>query len=96
MILSRSRVQKLIAEKQISINGYICKNKKIVLKQGDQVIVNIPVPISSELIAQDIPLDILYEDQYLIIINKPTNLVVHPAPGHPHGTLVNALFSPLS
>jgi 23S rRNA pseudouridine1911/1915/1917 synthase len=91
--ISRSRIQKLIAEEQISINGCICKNKKTLLKQGDRVIVKIPAPVSSELIAQDIPLDILYEDQYLIIINKPANLVVHPAPGHSHGTLVNALLA---
>lgn len=91
--ISRSRVQKLITEEQILINGCICTNKKIILKLGDEVIVNIPSPISSQLIAEDIPLDILYEDEYLIIINKPANLVVHPAPGHPQGTLVNALLA---
>jgi 23S rRNA pseudouridine1911/1915/1917 synthase len=91
--ISRSRVQKLINEEQILVNGKICTNKKTLLKLGDEVIINIPVPTSSELIAEDIPLDILYEDEFLIIINKPANLVVHPAPGHSQGTLVNALLA---
>ena len=91
--ISRSRVQKLISEEQIFVNGEVCTNKKTPLKLGDEVIINIPVPVSSELVPENIPLDILYEDEFLIIINKPANLVVHPAPGHPQGTLVNALLA---
>ncbi len=91
--ISRTRIQKLISENQILVNKSVCKNKKIILKQGDEIVVNIPPPVSSELIAQDIPLDILYEDEYLLVINKSANLVVHPAPGHYQGTLVNALLA---
>ena len=91
--ISRSRGQKLIAEQQVLINGDVCVNKKTILRKDDEVIVNIPPVVSSQLIPQDIPLDILYEDEYLLIINKQANLVVHPAPGHPQNTLVNALLA---
>ncbi len=91
--ISRSRLQKLISEGNVLVNNQICESKKTVLKRGDEVIVRIPPPVSSHLIPQAIPLDILYEDEYLLIINKPKNFVVHPAPGHSQGTLVNALLS---
>ncbi|MGY6530813.1 MAG: RluA family pseudouridine synthase [Cyanobacterium sp.] len=91
--LSRSRVQKLIEDGQVYLNDSICTQKKEVLKRGDKIHVHIPSPVPSHIEPQEIPLDILYEDEFLIIINKPANFVVHPAPGHSQGTLVNALLA---
>lgn len=90
--ISRSRIQKLIESGHITLNGKVCNSKKISLVNGDHLEVTIPTPTKLDLIAENIPLDILYEDEELIIINKPPGLVVHPAPGHPNGTLVNALL----
>jgi len=89
-ILSRSQIKRLFEEGQIS------SNSKIELKKlppvGSIVTVNIPTPIDTTILAQDIPLEILFEDEYLIVINKPAGLVVHPAPGNYSGTLVNAIL----
>lgn len=90
--ISRSRIQKLIEEGQVTVNDKICNRKKISLVSGDRIQVTIPTPQKLDLQPENIPLDILYEDDYLIIINKPADLVVHPAPGHFQGTLVNALL----
>ncbi|QUS61990.1 RluA family pseudouridine synthase [Synechocystis sp. PCC 7339] len=91
--LSRARCQKLIESGQVWCNGVICQNKKQILKMGDRLSVNIPELVPLDLVPQTIPLDILYEDDQLIIINKPAGLVVHPGPGHPDGTVVNALLA---
>jgi 23S rRNA pseudouridine1911/1915/1917 synthase len=91
--LSRSRLQSLIEKGHVTINDQICQSKKEIVKKGDRVSVTIPDAEPLDLKPEEIPLDILYEDQYLIIINKPAGLVVHPAPGHHHGTLVNALLA---
>lgn len=91
--LSRSRLQKLIEQGFLQLNGKICQDKKVKLKQGDRLHLTIPPVEPLTLEAEAIPLDILYEDEAIIIINKPAGLVVHPAPGHPQGTLVNALLS---
>jgi len=90
---SRSRLQSLIEKGHVTINDQICQSKKEIVKKGDRVSLTIPDAEPLDLKPEDIPLDILYEDQYLIIINKPAGLVVHPAPGHHHGTLVNALLA---
>ena len=90
--ISRSRIQKLIADGHVTVNGKTCSSKKISLVNCDRVQVTIPTPQKLDLQPENIPLDILYEDEHLIIINKPSGLVVHPAPGHPSGTLVNALL----
>ncbi|MDJ0845130.1 RluA family pseudouridine synthase [Crocosphaera sp.] len=90
--ISRSHLQKLIEQGNITLNNKVCTNKKIKVKIGDHVQINIPEPQPLELEPEPIPLDILYEDEQLIIINKPANLVVHPAPGHPTGTLVHGLL----
>ena len=90
--ISRSRIQKLIIEGKVLVNGKTCKSKKIALVNCDRVEVTIPHPHKLDLQPENIHLDILYEDEHLIIINKAAGLVVHPAPGHPHGTLVNALL----
>ncbi len=91
--LSRSRVQQLIEQSKVQVNGKVCTLKKAMVKNGDRITLEIPPPEVMELLPQDIPLDILYEDEHLIILNKPAGLVVHPAPGHPDGTLVNALLA---
>lgn len=91
--LSRSRLQKIIESGQVTLNQEICTQKKTILKSGDVINIDIPPPVTSSVIAQSIPLDVLYEDEYLIIINKPANFVVHPSAGHEDGTLVNALLA---
>lgn len=91
--LSRSRLQQLIEQGNVQINGIPCTSKKIIVQAGDLLSVEIPDVQPLDLKAEDIPLDILYEDDSLLILNKPAGLVVHPAPGHPDGTLVNALLA---
>ncbi|MEL7508300.1 MAG: RluA family pseudouridine synthase [Cyanobacteria bacterium J06554_1] len=91
--LSRNRVQKLIEQGALTLNDAPCTNKKITVNQGDWLQLTIPAVEPFELIAQAIPLDILYEDEYLVVVNKPAGMVVHPAPGHPNGTLVNAILA---
>jgi 23S rRNA pseudouridine1911/1915/1917 synthase len=91
--LSRSRIQQLIEQGNVQLNDQVCTSKKINVKVGDRITLDIPEVQPLELQAEDIPLDILYEDDQLLILNKPAGLVVHPAPGHPDGTLVNALLA---
>ena len=91
--LSRSRIQVLIDEGYVTVNDVICNNKKDLIKAGDRIQLVTPSATPLDLIAQEIPLDILYEDEHLIVINKPAGLVVHPAAGHSDGTLVNALLA---
>ncbi len=91
--LSRSRIQQLIEQGHVQINDQVCISKKIHLKTGDRITLEIPAIQPLQIQAADIPLDILYEDDELIILNKPAGLVVHPAPGHPDGTLVNAILA---
>jgi 23S rRNA pseudouridine1911/1915/1917 synthase len=91
--LSRSRIQKLIEQKQVWVNGQVCTSKKAMVKQGDRLSLTIPEAQPLDLQPEDIPLEILYEDEHLLILNKPSGLVVHPAPGHEAGTLVNALLA---
>ncbi|MBD2385876.1 RluA family pseudouridine synthase [Cylindrospermum sp. FACHB-282] len=91
--ISRSRIQQLIEQGNVQLNDKVCTSKKINLKIGDRITLEIPEVQPLKLQAEDIPLDILYEDDQLIILNKPAGLVVHPAPGHPDGTLVNALLA---
>ncbi|HPZ00390.1 MAG TPA: RluA family pseudouridine synthase, partial [Clostridiales bacterium] len=89
--LTRSGVQRLLKENLISVNGKpVEKNYK--LKEGDLLQVTVPVPKALEAEAQDIPLSVVYEDADLLVVNKPKGMVVHPAPGNPDGTLVNALL----
>lgn len=91
--LSRSRLQQLIEQGKVQVNGTACTSKKAIVQPGDVLTVEIPDVQPLELEPEDIPLDILYEDNCLLIVNKPAGLVVHPAPGHPDGTLVNALLA---
>ena len=88
---TRSAVQKLMDQGKVLVNGKAGrKNDKV--KPGDSIQVEIPEPEPLELLPQDIPLDIVYEDEHLLVVNKPKGMVVHPAPGNPDGTLVNALL----
>lgn len=91
--LSRSRLQKLIEQGHVQVNGEVCTSKKLEVKLGDRIQINIPAAQPLELQAENIPLDILYEDDSLLILNKPAGLVVHPSAGHEAGTMVNALLA---
>ncbi|HLT23232.1 MAG TPA: RluA family pseudouridine synthase [Bacteriovoracaceae bacterium] len=87
---SRSTIKRLFEDDQISSEINLSLNKMPPV--GTVIEIEVPPPLPTNLIAEDIPLEILYEDQHLIIINKPAGLVVHPAPGHYTGTLVNAIL----
>ncbi len=89
--LTRSQAARLIAEGRIRVNGKPAA-KSARLSGGETVTVDVPQLRETALPPQDIPLDVVYEDDDVIVVNKPTGLVVHPAPGHPDGTLVNALL----
>ncbi len=90
--LSRNRVQQLIEQGAVLVNGRVCDRKKELVGAGDRITLTIPEAVPYELTPENIPLDILYEDNQLLIINKPAGMVVHPAPGHATGTLVHALL----
>ena len=89
--LTRSQAARLIAEGRVRVNGKPAV-KSARLSGGETVTVDVPQLRETALPPQDIPLDVVYEDDDVIVVNKPTGLVVHPAPGHPDGTLVNALL----
>ena len=89
--LSRSALQALVAEGHVQCNGKAVA-KSLKLKAGDTVLLEIPDAKPIEAVPQDIPLDIVYEDSHLLVVNKPKGMVVHPAPGNPDGTMVNALL----
>jgi 23S rRNA pseudouridine1911/1915/1917 synthase len=91
--LSRSRIQKLIESGNVTLNAQTCTNKNTKLSTGDRLKIIIPPATQLDLTPEAIPLDILYEDEDLIVIDKPAGMVVHPAPGHPTGTLVHALLA---
>lgn len=89
--LSRSAVAKLIESGSVCVNGrQVSKSYKVV--EGDIIGVHIPDPVDADILPENIPLEIVYEDQYLLVVNKPQGMVVHPAPGNYSGTLVNALL----
>ena len=90
---SRSRLQALIRTGNVRLNGKLVADPGHRLKPGDAVDIAVPPPEPAAPEAQDIPLAVLYEDAHLIVIDKPKGLTVHPAPGHPSGTLVNALIA---
>lgn len=90
--LTRATVQRLLEEKNILVNG-VQKKSSYKVKDDDVIEVNIPEVKETKLEAQDIPVDIIYEDSDIIVVNKPKGLVVHPANGNPDGTLVNAIMN---
>lgn len=89
---SRSRIKGLIEAGFITVNGKVAEKAGGKLDGGDRVVVTIPPPVPAIPEPEDLPLDIIFEDEDIIVINKPAGLVVHPAPGHHTGTLVNALL----
>ena len=89
--LTRSAAQRLLEEGSVTLNGKTLK-KNYKTTPGDVLEVVLPDPEPVDVVPQDIPLDVVYEDSDVIVINKPVGMVVHPAPGHPDGTLVNALM----
>jgi len=89
--LTRSAAQRLLTDGQVTLNGKpVKKNYKV--SAGDCFLVEIPEAVEVPLVPQNIPLDIVFEDDDVVVVNKPRGMVVHPAPGHPDGTLVNALL----
>ncbi len=88
---SRNSIQKLIEEGLVLVNGNACR-ASYKLQEKDRIFVSVPDAVLTELRPERIPLDILYEDDQLLIVNKPKGMVVHPAPGHSTGTLVNAIM----
>ncbi|MEM9215394.1 MAG: RluA family pseudouridine synthase [Cyanobacteria bacterium P01_F01_bin.150] len=90
--MSRSRIQKLIEQGCVTINDVVCRAKKKGVMPGDRILLTVPDVQPLDLVPQDLPLDILYEDDHMIVVNKAAGMVVHPAPGHDSGTLVNALL----
>lgn len=91
--ISRSRFQSLIAEGRVAVEGRVVDESRHKLKPGEKVAVDIPEAAPPEPKAETIPLDVVYEDNDVIVIDKPAGLVVHPAAGHETGTLVNALIA---
>lgn len=88
---SRSHLQKWIEDGNVKVNGQVVK-PKYKLAVGDQVVITPEAPQKIDLAPENIPLDIVYEDDDVVVVNKPQGMVVHPAPGHPNHTLVNALL----
>ncbi|HXF86036.1 MAG TPA: RluA family pseudouridine synthase [Anaerolineales bacterium] len=89
---SRSRIQGLIADGFVEVNGRLAKKAGQILERGATVTVRIPPPAPTALVPEQIPLDVLFENEDLIVVNKPAGMVVHPAVGHTSGTLVNAVL----
>jgi len=90
--LSRARVQALVAEGRVRVDGQVLR-KADRLEVGQEIEVRVPPPEKLEAQPEDIDLDVLFEDPSLLVVNKPSGMVTHPAPGHPTGTLVNALLA---
>ena len=90
--LSRSYLQKMIQEQRVTVNGKTVK-ANYMLRPDEEVEFHLPESVEPEILPQEIPLEVLYEDEDVIVVNKPKGMVVHPAPGHYSGTLVNALLA---
>lgn len=91
--LSRNRIQNLIKDGQVTVGGLVPHKSGQILAAGSSVTVIIPSPKESELLPEAIPLDVVFENQDLIVVNKPAGMVVHPSPGHFSGTLVHAALA---
>ena len=89
--LTRSGAQRLLEEGRVTLEGAAVK-KNFKVSPGQMFLVDLPTPAPVEALPQDIPLDVVYEDADVIVVNKPVGMVVHPAAGHPDGTMVNALL----
>lgn len=89
--VSRTYIQRLIKDGLVEVNG-LKKKSSYLVKEGDKIIVNLPKPKELEIVPENIPLDIIYQDDDIVVVNKSQDMVVHPAPGNYTGTLVNALL----
>lgn len=89
--ISRSALQKLLKEEKITVNGRNA-SKSYLVKNGDEIEVEIPEPVELDVVPENIPIEIVFEDEHLLVVNKPKGMVVHPAAGNYSGTLVNALL----
>lgn len=89
---SRSFIQKLIEGGNLTLNGEVMTSKKYKVSEGDRITIDVPEPEMLKIEAEDIPLDIVYEDDDVLVVNKPKGMVVHPAVGNYTGTLVNAIM----
>ena len=89
--ISRSRLKKLIVDGRVTVNGLV-RPVGYKIREGDQITLQVPASVPLDTVAEPIPLNIIFEDEYLLALNKPAGIVVHPAPGHYTGTLVNALL----
>jgi len=89
---SRSHLQRLIEIGRVEVNGEIGASKKYKVKTGDMIRITIPEPVHLNVLPEDIPIDIVYEDDDVLVVNKPKGMVVHPAAGNFNGTLVNAIL----
>ena len=90
--LSRSRLGRLIETGAVTVNGAVVENPRFKVSEGDEITVTVEAATESDIVGEDIPLVVVYEDDDLIVIDKPAGMVVHPAPGTPNGTVVNALI----
>ena len=89
---SRSRIEGLIKAGFVTVNGAVAEKAGMKVDETDEIVVEIPPPVPAIPEPEDIPLDVVFEDDDMVVVNKPAGLVVHPAPGHFTGTLVNALL----
>jgi 23S rRNA pseudouridine1911/1915/1917 synthase len=89
---SRSRIQGLVSDGFVDVDGHPAKKSGQNIENGSNITVRIPAPVPTDLVAEDIALDILFENDDLLVVNKPAGMVVHPAAGHAGGTLVNAVL----
>lgn len=89
--ISRSMLQRLIAEQKITVNGKPAA-KSYLVKAGDIIEIDVPEPVELDVVPENIPVEIVYQDEHLLVVNKPKGMVVHPAAGNYSGTLVNALL----
>jgi len=92
LAFSRSQLQRAIADGEVLLNGAAARKAGVKLREGDAIACRILPPPLPSLDPEPIPLDILFEDELVLVLDKPAGMVVHPAPGHPRGTLVNALL----
>ena len=90
--LSRTRLSRLITDGAVKVNSVVVLDPKAKVLEGADVEIDVPEAEESHILPENIPLDVIYEDDDLIVVNKPAGMVVHPAPGTPNGTLVNALM----
>ncbi|MEM9123712.1 MAG: RluA family pseudouridine synthase, partial [Pseudomonadota bacterium] len=91
--LSRSRVKVLLGEGAIRLNGVAAPSPSVKLKQGDAIEIDLPAPVPASPVPQALPLRVLFEDEHVIVLDKAAGMAVHPAPGTPDGTVVNALLA---